>query len=89
MTTKPSLSRLSRRAGVKSMSEDCYPLLQKIIKTRLDELVKEMILINLEKGTKTLTEIDVYNALFLEGKNITRSEFLGTKTVPKIKGKKK
>ena len=70
--TKPALTRLARKAGVKSMSEECTPLLQKILSNRLEELLKTMIICSKNKNNKTLLIDDLYNALEWDGINICR-----------------
>ena len=38
--TQPSLYRLARQAGVKTMSSDCTDVLRKLLERRTDEIVK-------------------------------------------------
>jgi len=65
--TKPALTRLARKAGVKSMAEDCVPLLQDEIRTKLHEILKIALIMS---DTKMLMEKDVYAALEALGVNI-------------------
>jgi histone H3/H4 len=71
--TKPSIIRLARRAGVKSMSEDTFCLIQEIINLKTKELVNTALIINAEKNTKTLMKQDIYDAFLLLGENIAFS----------------
>lgn len=71
--TKPSITRLSRRAGVKSLSDECHDTIRKIIETKLDEILKTVITVNSEHNTKTIMTTDVYESLHLLNHNITAS----------------
>ena len=74
--TKPSITRISRRAGIKSLSEDCYDTVRKIIDDKLDEVMKAIIIVNSEHNTKTIMNNDVYDALLLLNHNVTQSNDL-------------
>ena len=52
--TKPSITRLARRAGVKSVSDDCFNPIRLLIANHLDELVRAALVVNSEHQTKTL-----------------------------------
>ena len=81
--TKPSITRLARRAGVKSVSDDCFNPSRHLIANRLDEIIKNALIINTEHQTKTLMSDNIYDALSLTGCNITQSTDLGTNTCSK------
>ena len=81
--SKPSIVRLSRKAGIKSISEECYPYIRGLIYQRLEEIVKKAVVVNKEHDTKTLMVNDIYGALYLQGENITQSSELGTNTIGK------
>jgi len=81
--TKPSITRLARRAGVKSVSDDCFVPIRNIIANRLDELIMTALVVNSEHQTKTLMSDDIYDALWLSGENTTQSNDLGTSTCSK------
>ena len=83
MINKPSLSRLSRKAGVKSMSEDSYSQINDFIEEKLNEVLQNIIIINTEKNTKTIMPEDIYAGLQLSGYNITSSSDLSTTTCSK------
>ena len=74
--TKPSITRLSRRAGVKSLSDECHDTIRKIIETKLDEILKTVITVNSEHNTKTILSSDIYDALYLLNHNVTSSNEL-------------
>ena len=78
--TKPSIARLARRAGVKSMSEECYSTIHDYIGSTIEDIVEVALLVNMSRSTKTLMEDDVYDALRLKGYNIAQSTDLGTGT---------
>lgn len=68
---KSSITKLSKRAGVKSISEECNEKIRKIIESKLEEIVDTMIIINSEHNTKTIMTSDVYDSLQLLNHNIT------------------
>ena len=81
--TKPSITRLARCAGVKSLSEDCYPEMRQIVNNKLEEILRVAMIVNGEKHTKTLMVEDIYETLALLGHHVTRSNDLGTTTCSK------
>ena len=81
--TKPSIARLARRAGVKSVSDDCFPTIRHLISNHLTDVISASIVANSEHQTKTLMADDIYDALSLLGQNVTHSNELGTSTCSK------
>lgn len=81
--TKPSIIRLARRAGVKSMSEDCYEIVRNLIGLKLHEILRLAVIVNNERMTKTLMVDDVSEAFRLINKNIARSDDLSNSTCGK------
>lgn len=81
--TRPSITRLARRAGVKSIAEECFPYIRSLITQRVGEILDQALIVNSEKQTKTLMVSDIYDALRLTGENVAQSEFLNTVTVNK------
>jgi histone H3/H4 len=81
--TKPSLTRLVRRAGVKSASDLCYNTIRELIIERLVEIIRVVLITNSEHQTRTLMVEDVYKAMQLLGYNIAQSSDLGTTTCVK------
>jgi len=71
--TKPSITRLSRRAGVKSLSDDCHDLIRKIIENKLNEVLNVVMSVNSEHNTRTILSCDVYDALHLLNHKVTTS----------------
>ena len=78
--TKPSITRLARRAGAKSMSEECYSTIHDYIGSTIEDIVEVALLVNMARSTKTLMEDDVYDALRLKGYNVAQSSDLGSGT---------
>ena len=76
--SKPSITRLSRRAGVKSLSDDCHDTIRKLIETKLSEVIQSICIVNSEYNTKTIMVNDVYDALQLLNHNVTSSNDLST-----------
>jgi histone H3/H4 len=81
--TKPSITRLARRAGVKSLSEDCHNNIRVIVEECLSDIIVAALVVNSEHNTKTLMPEDIYEALRLRGYNVTQSHDLGTTTCAK------
>lgn len=81
--TRPSITRLARKAGVKSVSDDCFVVIRQIIENRLDEIINISVIVNSEHQTKTMMVNDIYDALGLIGNNIAQSNDLGTTTCSK------
>jgi len=79
--TRPSITRLARKAGVKSISEDCFAEIRELTKNKLVSLLKVALIVNSERQTKTIMPDDIYEALRLLGENIAESHDLGTASV--------
>lgn len=76
--TKPSINRLARRAGVKSVSDDCHDTIRNLIGMELNTVIKTVLIVNSQNQTKTIMVKDVYEALHLLNHNITESSDLNT-----------
>jgi histone H3/H4 len=83
--SKSSITKLSRRAGVKSMSEDCHNIIRNLIGMKLNDIIKNIIIVNNVHSTKTIMPADVYKALELLGYTITESQKLNNCCKKKIK----
>lgn len=81
--TKPSITRLARRAGVKSLSEECHNTVRVLVEQYLDDVISAALVVNSEHNTKTLMPDDIYEALRLRGYHIAQSHDLGTTTCAK------
>ena len=81
--TKPSITRLARRAGVKSVSDECFNPIRNTIFSQMDFLIKAALVVNSEHQTKTLMAEDIYEAFTLLKHNVTQSNDLGTTTCSK------
>lgn len=81
--TRPSITRLARRAGVKSVSDECFDSIRVLIDDKLREIINVSMVVNSEHQTKTLMVDNVYEALHLMGENVTQSMDLGTSTFRK------
>lgn len=75
--TKPAMVRIARRAGIKSVADECFPLIRDIIHDKVDEIIRTAVVINSEHHTKTLMSDDIYEALRIRGYNIPKSTELG------------
>lgn len=72
--TKPSITRLARRAGVKSMSDDCVDTIRSLIGVELNEIIRMAVILNEQNSTKTVMTDDIYNALKFLDMNVARSD---------------
>jgi histone H3/H4 len=81
--TRPGITRLARRAGIKSISEECFPSIRALIAQHVNTIIKHALVINSEHQTKTLMADDIYEALSMTGENLTQSSELGTQTIAK------
>ena len=79
--SKPSVMRLARRAGIKSMSEPCYPCIRSHMDSKLRDIIRVILAVNSEQSTKTIMSDNVYDALRMMGKNVSKSDDLGVKSV--------
>ena len=77
--SKPSITRLARQSGIKSLSEDCFETIRKLIDEKLDEIAKTILIVNSEHQTKTIMVSDVYKALQILNYNVAESTELNTK----------
>lgn len=80
--SKPSLTRLARKAGVKSLSDECFPLLNKIIDARIEDILKISHVLMEERDGRIILERDCYDAVSILGEEMGRSDHLGTRVVP-------
>ena len=81
--TKPSITRIARIAGVKSLSEDTFELVRELATNKLEELIRIALIVNTEHNTKTLMSEDIYEAISYDGINLAQSNELGEKTCSK------
>ena len=81
--TKPSIVRLARTAGVKSISDECFVFIHKLIDKKLEEVLSTALIVNSQHQTKTLMSDDIYEALYLLGINVTQSDDIGACTFTK------
>ena len=74
--TKPAITRLARRAGVKSMSDDCVATIRSLIGMELNEIIRMAVIMNEQNATKTVMTDDIYNALHFMNVNIAKTDDL-------------
>ena len=65
--TRPSIVKLARKAGVKSLAEDCYQVIDTLMIDSIERFVREGLLVNKVRGAKVLTADDVQHALQQRG----------------------
>ncbi len=78
--TKPSITRIARKAGVKNVSEDCYPAIRNVVALKINEILEKTFIVNDERGTKTLMVDDVLDSFRLSGMYISKSTDLSKDT---------
>ena len=66
-----SLNRLSKRAGVKTLSNDVYPIIHSILSNKIQEISNLVKSVNDEHGTKNIMAKDLQKALEIAGVNLT------------------
>ena len=71
--SKPSITKLCRKAGVKSMSDDCVNTIRQIMDKRLRNILTYALIMNSEHQTKTLMVDDIYEGLYFANYNMTFS----------------
>jgi histone H3/H4 len=80
---KPSITRLARKAGIKSLSDECHNTVRALVADILKKTSSNIFIVNSEHQTKTIMVDDVYEALRLMGHNVTESSEIGTTTCVK------
>ena len=75
--TKPSIQRLCKKAGVKSMSLECVELIKNIMELECDELIETLLSFNECGKTKTIMVKDIYKSIEEHGYKLSKSSFLG------------
>merc|ERR1719218_317525 len=68
--TKPAIRRLARRGGVKRVSGLIYENARKVMKQFLEKTVKDAVTYTEHAKRKTVTALDVVNALKRNGRTI-------------------
>jgi histone H3/H4 len=65
--SKPSITRLIRKAGIKSISDDCYDTVRSYIGMKLAETVYATSVVTKTHGAKTVSVPDLVEALRVQG----------------------
>ena len=73
--TKPSISRLAKRAGIKTISDECYLIIHESIGEEINKIISTALAVN---KTKTLMVEDIQAAFRLNGYNIAKSNDIGS-----------
>lgn len=75
--TKPSIQRLCKKAGVKSMSLDCIDLIKNMMEFECEKLIDIIISYNETNKSKTVMVDDVYRSIEDTGYILSKSDHLG------------
>ncbi len=78
--SKPAITRLARRAGVKSLSEDTFPKIRSNIDKILEEFIRTVMIVHRQNKTKVIMLSEVYKALESHGYNVAHSDDLNIST---------
>ncbi|KAG6032928.1 hypothetical protein E4U41_007086 [Claviceps citrina] len=73
--TKPAIRRLARRGGVKRISADIYDEARKVIKERLEKILRLCVIYAEYRNAKTVLISDVMHALRTLGRPLYGFEF--------------
>jgi len=68
--TKPAIRRLARRGGVKRISADIYTETRNVLKSFLDNVVRDAVAYTEHARRKTVTAMDVVYALKRQGRTL-------------------
>lgn len=71
--TKPSILKLARKAGIKTLSEDCYNTIRNLIGLKIDKTISDVLILNSERKTKTILLDDLIDSYALKNKFISKS----------------
>ena len=68
--TKPAILRLARRGGCKRISGQCYEATRDVLKTFLENVVRDAVTYSEAARRKTVTALDVVLALKRQGRTL-------------------
>jgi len=68
--TKPAIRRLARRGGVKRISGLIYEETRSVLKTFLDNVIRDAVIYTEHARRKTITAMDVVYALKRQGRTL-------------------
>lgn len=68
--TKPAIRRLARRGGVKRISATIYEEIRTVLKTFLENVIRDSVTYTEHAKRKTVTAMDVVYALKRQGRTI-------------------
>ncbi len=74
--TRPSIVKIARKAGVKSLADECFVLVDTLMMDHIEALVREGLLMNKVRGGKVLSVEDVQAALMQRGEFRTSGDAL-------------
>jgi histone H3/H4 len=65
-----SINRLSKKAGIKTLSHDSYPIIHAILSNKIQEISEVIKSVNAEHGTKNIMPKDFQKAIEILGINM-------------------
>jgi len=72
--TKGSLKEISKRAGIKLLSEDCYDVIRNLLEEKIKEVIENSLILMEESKLKTVNCNNIYNSLELMNEAVTESK---------------
>lgn len=78
--TKPSITRLARVSGIKSIADNCYFHIRELATNRIETILDQVLAFT---DKKTLLAEDLYTILELRGEGLTQSDSIGEGVMPK------
>lgn len=72
--TKGSLKELSKQAGIKLLSEDCYDVIRNLLEEKMKEIIDNSLILMEESKLKTVNISNIYNSLELMNESVTESK---------------
>lgn len=71
--TKPSILKLARKSGIKTISDDCYNTIRNLIGIKIEKILTDVLIINSERKAKTILVDDLIDGYALKNKFISKS----------------
>lgn len=74
---------MGRKAGIKSMSIECVPIIRNFVNNQIRDIMSGLDLICESNDRKVITENDLVLLMELNGENFALSSKIGTKVLGK------
>ncbi len=74
--TKPAIVRLARKSGIKILTDDAIPMIDRMLRQRVRELTNDSLAVLNARNARTLQAADVMEAIKMRGQIRTSGEHL-------------